>query len=60
LMVAAHNSDLAAARAHGLQTAFIARPREYGPAQSHDLAAAEAWTYIADSMTDLADQLGCP
>lgn len=60
LMVAAHNSDLAAACAHGLQTAFIARPREYGPAQSQDLAATEAWTYIADSMTDLADQLGCP
>lgn len=31
LMVAAHSSDLAAAAAAGLRTAFIARPDEFGP-----------------------------
>jgi 2-haloacid dehalogenase len=31
MMVAAHSSDLAAAAACGLQTAFIARPDEHGP-----------------------------
>ena len=31
MMVAAHSSDLAAARAIGLRTAFVARPDEYGP-----------------------------
>jgi len=30
-MVAAHSSDLAAAAAAGLRTAFIARPDEHGP-----------------------------
>ncbi|MDA8574744.1 haloacid dehalogenase type II [Alphaproteobacteria bacterium] len=59
MMVAAHNSDLAAARALGFKTAFIARPTEYGPAQAADLAAAEAWDFIAGSMTELADQLHC-
>jgi 2-haloacid dehalogenase len=31
MMVAAHSSDLAAAAAAGLRTAFVARPTEYGP-----------------------------
>jgi 2-haloacid dehalogenase len=35
------------------------RPNEHGPDQKTDLAAAEDWTYVADSMEDLADQLGC-
>lgn len=39
LMVAAHNPDLKAAKAAGLATAFVARPREHGPGQSTDLEA---------------------
>jgi 2-haloacid dehalogenase len=31
MMVAAHSSDLAAAMAAGLRTAFVARPNEFGP-----------------------------
>ncbi|HEV3138324.1 MAG TPA: haloacid dehalogenase type II, partial [Pirellulales bacterium] len=31
IMVAAHPSDLAAARTYGLRTALVARPLEYGP-----------------------------
>ncbi len=38
LMVAAHNSDLKAAKAQGLRTAFVARPTEHGPGQTTDLA----------------------
>jgi 2-haloacid dehalogenase len=38
LMVAAHNSDLKAAKAQGLRTAFVARPSEHGPGQTTDLA----------------------
>ena len=37
LMVAAHNDDLVAARSAGLKTAFIPRPKEYGPGQTSDL-----------------------
>ena len=39
LMVAAHNNDLRHAKDAGMRTAFIARPTEYGPHQSRDLAA---------------------
>ncbi len=57
LMVAAHNADLEAAAALGLATAFVRRPREYGPAQTTDLHASRPWTFIADDFHELADQL---
>jgi len=38
LMVAAHKQDLKAAKAQGLHTAFVARPKEHGPGQASDLA----------------------
>jgi 2-haloacid dehalogenase len=59
MLVAAHNDDLAAAAAEGLQTAFVGRPTEYGPSQKKDFKATEAWTYIASDFGDLATQLGC-
>lgn len=58
-LVAAHHGDLAAARAAGLQCAFVHRPMEYGGAPAPDLAYAAAWEYRATSLLDLADQLGC-
>ncbi|KAF1030066.1 MAG: (S)-2-haloacid dehalogenase 4A [Burkholderia plantarii] len=58
-LVAAHNGDLAAARALGLRTAFIARPTEHGPAQQGDLRAEADWDFIADDLGALATQLGC-
>lgn len=59
MLVAAHNHDLKGAAAVGFRTAFVCRPTEYGPHQSKDLAAEETWDFIADSMTGLADRLGC-
>jgi 2-haloacid dehalogenase len=59
LMTAAHNSDLAAARDLGFRTAFITRPTEYGPNQTKDVEAEQAWDHVATSMEDLASQLGC-
>lgn len=59
MMGAAHNDDLEAAREVGLRTAYINRPTEYGPDQVKDFKATDAWDYIADSMEELADQLGC-
>lgn len=58
-LVAAHHHDLAAARGCGLQTAFIARPMEYGGRPAPDAKLAQDWEWSAESLTDLADQLGC-
>jgi len=59
MMVAAHNYDLAAARAEGMATAFVPRALEYGPGQTTDLAPAQAWDIIAAGFEDLATRLGC-
>lgn len=58
-LVAAHHGDLAAARAAGLQCAFVHRPLEYGGAPAPDLKYAQEWEYRATSLIDLAEQLGC-
>ncbi|MEO0484447.1 MAG: haloacid dehalogenase type II [Pseudomonadota bacterium] len=57
MMVAAHNGDLAAAAHAGLQTAFVPRPREYGPNQTTDLEPTGDWTITAESFTHLAETL---
>jgi 2-haloacid dehalogenase len=59
MLVAAHNGDLMAASKTGFRTAFVARPTEYGPNQTRDGKAEHDFDYVADSMEDLADQLGC-
>ena len=56
-LAAAHNSDLAAARACGYRTAFIPRV-EHGPAQTTDLAPEQDWDIIASDFNALATQLG--
>jgi 2-haloacid dehalogenase len=58
MMVAAHSSDLAAAAAAGLRTAFVARPREHGHGRS-ETAPSTPVDICATSLTDLADRLGC-
>jgi len=58
-LVAAHNGDLRAARALGMHTVFVRRPHEYGPDQDQDLRAEEDWDVVADSLTEVADILGC-
>jgi 2-haloacid dehalogenase len=57
MMVAAHNDDLAAARAAGLATGFVARPTEHGPAQTTDLAPESDWDVVAADFRDLAEKL---
>jgi len=57
-MVAAHNSDLAAARACGLATAFVPRPSEHGPGQTSDLLPQQDWDVVAKDFADLAEKLG--
>jgi 2-haloacid dehalogenase len=59
-MIAAHNQDLAAARALGLRTVFVRRPHEHGPRQTGDLHAEQDWDVVADGLLEVADLLGCP
>ena len=56
-MVAAHNDDLKAAKACGLRTAFVSRPREHGDGQTKDLVAEDQWDFAAGSFVELADQM---
>ncbi|MBV8096399.1 MAG: haloacid dehalogenase type II [Acetobacteraceae bacterium] len=58
MLAAAHNDDLAAARANGLMTGFIPRPTEYGPHQSRDFGPEQDWDVVASDMEDLAARLG--
>ena len=58
MMVAAHSSDLAAAAATGLRTAFIARPDEYGEGKGESRASVRV-DLSAASLIALADRLKC-
>ena len=55
-MVAAHSSDLSAAAAAGLRTAFIARPDERGAGKGEQHATT-AVDMSATRLGDLADRL---
>ena len=59
MLVAAHNGDLAAAGRCGFQTAFVPRPKEYGPEQTTDLAAEYDCDVVAGDFIELAQILGC-
>lgn len=56
LMVAAHSSDLAAAAAAGLRTAFLARPDEFGAGRGESAAAVPVDLAVA-SVPELAQAL---
>jgi len=58
MMVAAHSSDLAAAAATGLRTAFIARPDEHGPGRGESTPKVAVDVSVR-GVTELAEQLGC-
>jgi 2-haloacid dehalogenase len=57
MLVAAHNSDLKAAQDSGLATGFVARPEEYGPEQTIDLAPTGSWDVSGSTLTQLATLL---
>lgn len=58
MLVAAHQDDLAAARACGLQTAYVERRLEFGAAQPKDVSPEPANTCHSRDFLDLATQLG--
>jgi 2-haloacid dehalogenase len=60
MMVAAHASDLRAAAACGLRTAYVDRPLEFGPSQRGDVPReGERFDFNCTGFDDLADRLGC-
>ena len=57
MIVAAHNHDLKAAQKHGLKTAFVPRPTEYGPLQKYDFEAKGDWDIVAKDFGGIADRM---
>ena len=57
LMVAAHPSDLRAAAACGLRTAYVPRPDEHGPGVPMEAWTAGEFDTVADGLGTLAAQL---
>ena len=57
MLAAAHQDDLDAARACGLQTAYIERPFEFGALKPKDVSPSPANTFHAKDINHLADQL---
>jgi 2-haloacid dehalogenase len=58
MLVAAHPSDLRAAREVGLQTAYVDRPLEYGPGQRPHKIEDGEFGFTAADLVDLAMRLG--
>ncbi|KAA5828445.1 haloacid dehalogenase type II [Saccharopolyspora hirsuta] len=59
MMVACHKYDVRAAGALGMQTAFVARPLEFGPGGAPDVSFEDEFDVNATDFLDLAHQLGC-
>jgi len=56
VMVAAHQKDLVHARSHGLLTAFIKRPDEFGGVGlGEELEPTSDWDFVASSLLELAE-----
>jgi 2-haloacid dehalogenase len=58
MLVAAHPSDLRAARDAGLMTAYVDRPLEMGPNRPAQMLEDGEFSYTATDFLNLADQLG--
>jgi len=58
MLVAAHEDDLDAAKACGLQTAFVERPLEYGLGKAAAKGDLTRFTYASTDLNDLARQMG--
>jgi 2-haloacid dehalogenase len=58
MLVAAHPSDLKAAGAAGLKTAYVHRPLEHGPGREPHRVEPGEFDFVATDFVDLAEQLG--
>lgn len=60
LMVACHNFDLNAAQDAGMQTAFVRRPNEWGPAGPPDPNPNRAYDRVVGGFDELVERLLTP
>jgi 2-haloacid dehalogenase len=58
MLVAAHPSDLRAARAAGLRTGYVTRPLEHGPGREAPRVEPDEFDVVAMDFVDLAERLG--
>ena len=58
LMVAAHQHDLRGAQAVGMKTAYVSRPKEFGPDGEEDKSQHASFDLFATDFLDLATKLG--
>ncbi|HUK60856.1 MAG TPA: haloacid dehalogenase type II [Stellaceae bacterium] len=58
MLVASHAYDLRSARQHGLRTAYVTRPLEYGPGPPHESVAEGEFDLLARDFLHLAGLLG--
>ena len=60
MLCAAHATDLRAAAACGLRTAYVDRPLEWGPERRGDVpSSTDRFDVMSQDLRDLAAQLGC-
>ena len=57
MLVAAHPSDLRAAQTHGLRTAYVLRPQEWGP-EGEAEPADPSFDLVVDDLIELAEKSG--
>ena len=57
MLVAAHPSDLRNAQEHGLRTAYVLRPREWGP-EGEAEPADPSFDIVVEDLDELAEKLG--
>ncbi len=57
MLVAAHPNDLLSAQSHGLQTAYVLRPQEFGPGEEPE-PADPSFDLVAGDFVELAEKLG--
>ena len=58
MMVAAHYSDLVAARSQGFRTCYVWRRDEWGTGEKHDLPAEHGLDLVVEDFAELAERLG--
>lgn len=58
MLVAAHSDDLRHAQTHGLRTAYVHRPLEWGPGSEPEAVESSSFDLVAEDINELTEKLG--